>query len=137
MLPPAAAIERLCRKVRHQARQQMHRTLIEGLTFHQRSQLEALLEPEPEARLSGLAWLLQAPHAGQRCSDACGARPIGARPRPEPSRGTQPSNPPKPSSSACARRQSDYGAALGRNGARAPSGHAHRRRARAWWDSDR
>ena len=61
VLPPAAAIERLCRKVRHQARQQIHRTLIEGLTSHQRQHLEALLEPEPEARFSRLAWLLQAP----------------------------------------------------------------------------
>jgi len=61
VLPPAAVIERLCRKVRHHARQQIHRTLIEGLTSRQRQHLEALLEAEPEARLSRLAWLLQAP----------------------------------------------------------------------------
>jgi hypothetical protein len=65
LLPPPAVIERLCRKVRHQARQQIYRTLTEGLTSHQRQQLEALLEIEPDARLSRRVWLLKAPTAAR------------------------------------------------------------------------
>lgn len=65
LLPPAAVIERLCRKLRHQARQQIYRTLVEDLTTRQREQLEALLDIAPDVRVSRLAWLLQAPSAAR------------------------------------------------------------------------
>jgi len=68
LLPPPAVIERLCRKVRHQARQEIHRTLVEDLTARQRQQLEALLKAEPDARFSRLVWLLQAPMAARGAS---------------------------------------------------------------------
>lgn len=68
VLPPPAVIERLCRKVRHQARQEIHRTLVEDLTARQRQQLEALLKAEPDARFSRLVWLLQAPMAARGAS---------------------------------------------------------------------
>lgn len=65
LVPPPAVIERLCRKVRHQARQQIDRTLVDGLTSRQRQQLEALLETGPDPRFSRFAWLLQAPTAAR------------------------------------------------------------------------
>ncbi|MBF0393848.1 MAG: DUF4158 domain-containing protein [Alphaproteobacteria bacterium] len=65
LLPPAAAIERLCRKVRHQARQQIYQTLVEGTTTRQRARLAALLDMVPDERITRLAWLQQAPVAAR------------------------------------------------------------------------
>lgn len=65
LLPPPTVLERLCRKVRHEARQRIYRTLTEGLSTTQRQQLDALLDAEPGARVSRLAWLLNAPTAAR------------------------------------------------------------------------
>ena len=65
VLPAPTTVERLCRTLRHLARQEVHRKLVDGLSHHRRQQPEALLALRPAIHHSQLAWLLQAPTAAR------------------------------------------------------------------------
>jgi hypothetical protein len=65
VVPPPAALERLCADLRHGARREVHRRLTRGLAAEQRKQLDALTEHREGSSLSWLAWLRQMPEAAK------------------------------------------------------------------------
>lgn len=65
VVPPPAALERLCADLRHGARREVHRRLTGGLSAEQRKRLDALTEHREESNLSWLAWLRQMPEAAR------------------------------------------------------------------------
>jgi hypothetical protein len=65
VVPPHAALERLCAGLRHGARREAHRRLTRGLSTEQRKRLDALTEHREGSSLSWLAWLRQMPEAAK------------------------------------------------------------------------
>jgi TnpA family transposase len=65
VVPPPAALERLCTDLRHGARREVHRRLTGGLSAEQRKRLDALTEHREGSNLSWLAWLRQMPEAAK------------------------------------------------------------------------
>ena len=65
VVPPPAALERLCADLRHGARREAHRRLTAGLSTEQRKRLDALTEHREGSSLSWLAWLRQMPEAAK------------------------------------------------------------------------
>ena len=63
IVPSPPTLERLCVEVRHQARREVHRRLIDGLSADQRRRLEALVQRREDTSQSWLAWLRQMPEA--------------------------------------------------------------------------
>ncbi|MGC5888004.1 Tn3 family transposase, partial [Ralstonia pseudosolanacearum] len=61
LLPPIAALEKLCAAVATRAQREVYRLLTERLTNEQRTALDALLLPQGERPVSKLAWLRQSP----------------------------------------------------------------------------
>src|SRR5262249_34331062 len=57
--PALSVLDRLASAVRHRARRQAYRALTADLTAPQRSQLDKLLQPRPDARQTHLAWSRQ------------------------------------------------------------------------------
>jgi len=65
VIPPPAALERLCTELRYAARREAHRRLTNGLSAEQRRRLDALTECRDESSLSWLAWLRQMPEGAK------------------------------------------------------------------------
>jgi TnpA family transposase len=65
VIPPPAALERLCAELRYAARREAHRRLTNGLSAEQRRRLDALTESREESSLSWLAWLRQMPEGAK------------------------------------------------------------------------
>ena len=65
VVPPPAALERLCADLRHGARREAHRRLTGRLSAKQRKRLDALTEHREGSSLSWLAWLRQMPEAAK------------------------------------------------------------------------
>jgi hypothetical protein len=61
LLPPIAALEKLCAAVATRARRQVYRLLTVPLTDEPRAALDALLLPNDDRPVSKLAWLRQSP----------------------------------------------------------------------------
>jgi len=61
LLPPVAALEKLCAAVATRAQREVHRLLTTPLTIELRSALDRLLLPLPDRPVSKLAWLRQSP----------------------------------------------------------------------------
>ncbi|WP_233874710.1 Tn3 family transposase [Paraburkholderia adhaesiva] len=61
LLPPVAALEKLCAAVATRAQRDVYRLLTRALTDGQRTALDALLLPYSERPVSRLAWLRQSP----------------------------------------------------------------------------
>ena len=65
VVPPPAALERLCADLRHGARREAHRRLTGRLSAEQRKRLDTLTEHREGSSLSWLAWLRQMPEAAK------------------------------------------------------------------------
>jgi TnpA family transposase len=65
VIPPPAALERLCAELRYAARREAHWRLTNGLSAEQRRRLDALTECREESSLSWLAWLRQMPEGAK------------------------------------------------------------------------
>src|SRR5271165_4421384 len=65
VVPSPAALERLCAKLRHQARREVYRRLTDGLTAEQRRRLDALTQRREETTQNWLTWLRQMPEAAK------------------------------------------------------------------------
>lgn len=58
-------LEKLCTRVRHQARREVQRRLTDGLSAEQRRKLDELTERREDTGQSGLVWLRQMPEAAK------------------------------------------------------------------------
>jgi Domain of unknown function (DUF4158) len=65
VVPPPAALERLCADLHHGARREAHRRLTEKLSAEQRKRLDALTEHREGSSLGWLAWLRQMPEGAK------------------------------------------------------------------------
>ena len=65
VVPSPAALERLCAKLRHQARREVYRRLTDGLTAEQRRRLDVLTQRREETNQNWLTWLRQMPEAAK------------------------------------------------------------------------
>jgi hypothetical protein len=65
VVPPRAALERLCAELRHQARWDVHRRLTDGLSAEQRRRLDALTHRRDSGGQNQLTWLRQMPEAAK------------------------------------------------------------------------
>lgn len=65
VVPPPAALERLCAELRHQARRDVHRRLTDGLSAEQRRRLDALTHRRDSGGQTQLTWLRQMPEAAK------------------------------------------------------------------------
>ena len=65
VVPSPPALERLCAKLRHQARREVYRRLTDGLTAEQRRRLDALTQRREETNQNWLTWLRQMPEAAK------------------------------------------------------------------------
>lgn len=63
IVPSPLAVERLCGELRHQARRDVYRRLISGLSADQRRRLDALAGPREDSNQTQITWLRQAPQA--------------------------------------------------------------------------
>src|SRR5262249_12478925 len=63
VVPPPRSLERLCVELRYQARREIERRLIGGLSAEQRRRLDALTEHRAGTGQSRLVWLRQVPEA--------------------------------------------------------------------------
>ena len=65
LVPSPKMLEKLCTKVRHQARREVHRRLTDGLSAEQRRKLDELTERREDTGQSRLVWLRQMPEAAK------------------------------------------------------------------------
>jgi hypothetical protein len=65
VVPPLAALERLCAELRHQARRDVHRRLTDCLSAEQRRRLDALTHRRDGGGQNQLTWLRQMPEAAK------------------------------------------------------------------------
>jgi TnpA family transposase len=65
VVPPPAALERLCGELRDQARREVHRRLAGDLSAEQRRRLDALTQRREKTGQNWLTWLRQMPEAAK------------------------------------------------------------------------
>ena len=65
LVPSHSMLEKLCTRVRHQARREVHRRLTDGLSAEQRRKLDELTERREDTGQSRLVWLRQMPEAAK------------------------------------------------------------------------